>query len=768
MLNARVEVLGIRHHGPGSARSVAEALQELDPDLVLVEGAPELDQVVELLGDADMQPPVAGLVYAIDQPRRAQFYPLAAFSPEWVAVRWALAHGVPVRFADLPATHQLAEPPDVVDEEGDETSDHAPEPRPGQAPRPDPIGLLAAAAGYDDPERWWEDAIEHRSASSLARFAIVKDAMAAVREQDERADDDPDVVENARREAAMRKAIRAGVKQGAERVAFVCGAYHAPALDPATFPPVARDNALLAGLPRTKVAATWAPWSSSRLSLASGYGAGVTSPGWYQHVFDHWTQREHDNTSESADIASSWLVRVARELRTEQIDASTASVVEAARLAATLATVRGRPSIGLSELDDAAESVLCEGSRVPLQLIHASLVVGRELGAVPEAAPVVPLAADLARQQRALRLKPAASATTVALDLRRESQLARSVLLHRLRLLGVDWGTEVDAGRSTGTFKEAWELAWHPELAVAVIEAGLFGTTVVDAADAKVADLAAGSDDLASLGRLVSECLLADLPGGLRSVVAVLEERTARQHDVLALLGAVEPLARTIRYGDVRGVDVGGVAAVLRALVVRAAIGLPAACTGLDDDAAATVRAAVESAQRGLALLEEEDLHTRWVAALVSVAAHGGVHGAVSGRVNRLLLDLGRIDEEEAAVRMSRQLSTATPAPAAAAWLDGFLSGESVLLVHDPALLRIVDDWVSAIGEETFEDLLPLLRRTFARFAPAERRSIGEQVRRIGGVHPPDHRVEGPSLDLDRAAPAVARVAALLGLEPAP
>ena len=283
----------------------------------------------------------------------------------------------------------------------------------------------------------------------------------------------------------MRRAVRAATKEGFERIAFVCGAYHAPVLDPATYPPQTHDNDLLTGLPRTKVAATWAPWSSGRLALASGYGAGVTSPGWYQHLFDHWSRDDPDDV-----LATGWLVRVARALRDQRLDASTASIVEASRLATTLAAVRGRPSVGLSELDDAAEAVLCEGSRVPLALVHDSLVVGRELGAVPERAPMVPLAADLARQQRALRLKPAAKSQTVVLDLRRPGQVARSVLLHRLRLLGVDWGTETDAGASTGTFKEAWELEWRPELAVAVIEAGLFGTTVASAAATKVAERA--------------------------------------------------------------------------------------------------------------------------------------------------------------------------------------------------------------------------------------------------------------------------------------
>jgi hypothetical protein len=455
---------------------------------------------------------------------------------------------------------------------------------------------------------------------------------------------------------------------------------------------------------------------------------------------------------------------VARELRSQQLDASTASVVEASRLATTLAAVRGRPSVGLSELDDAAESVLCEGSRVPLRLVHDTLVVGRELGAVPEGAPMVPLAADLARQQRSVRLKPAAKTQNVVLDLRRPSQLARSVLLHRLRLLGVDWGRETDAGGTTGTFKEAWELEWRPELAVAVIEAGLFGTTIQSAAAAKVAEVADGSDDLATLARLVGACLVADLPEGLGSVVVSLEERTAQQHDVLSMLGAVEPLARTIRYGDVRGVDVAGVEGVLKALVVRAAVGLPAACNALDDDAAAAVRAGIEGADRGVGLLDDDDLRERWSAALVAVAGRDGVHGSVAGRVDRLLLDASRIDQAEAAGRMSRRMSLGAPASDAAAWLDGFLSGESVLLVHDPALLGIVDSWVSGIPEHVFEDLLPLLRRTFSRFQPPERRSIAEQVRRSGGLAGSGPAEVG-TLDLERAAPAVARVLALLGRE---
>ncbi len=726
----RVEVLGVRHHGPGSARSVGRALAELDPDVVIIEGPPELDALVPLAADPDLVPPVAGLVYAVDAPRRAAFYPFSVFSPEWVALRWAIAHGVDVRFADLPATHALAE-------EQATRSD-----------RSDPIAELAAAAGYEDPERWWEDAVEHRRSSSLTHFTHLREAMAQVRGQLE-VDDD------GRREAAMRKVIRTELRAGRERVAVVCGAYHAPVLHPDAFPPASHDNALLAKLPKVKVAATWAPWSASRLSYASGYGAGVRSPGWYQHLF----------LTPEAEVLPSWFVRVARALRGENLDASTASAVEATRLAEALAAVRGRPSVGLAELTDAARAVLTEGADLPLRLIERTLVIGEELGRVPESTPMVPLARDLAAQQRTLRLKATVSASVVQLDLRRESQLARSVLLHRLTLLDVPWGSQVEAGRSTGTFKEAWELEWRPELAVTLIEASLYGTTVRAAAEARVAQQAADAADLGALGTLIERCLLADLPDGLRAVVAALAERTARQHDTRALLETVEPLARTCRYGDVRGVDVADVAHVLATVVVRVAVGLRAACSSLDDDSAAAMRTAIEAAHRGVSLVDRDDLRDPWHQALASVAADEAIHGAVAGRVTRILLDAGLVPHDVAAARLSRRLSPGGGAPAAAAWLDGFLTGEALLLIHGDDLLAIIDDWLVAASEETFEDLLPLVRRTFARFEPAERRQLGTHLRELG-TGPREADPAGPgAFDLELAAPAVAAVARLLGYE---
>ena len=44
-----VHLLGIRHHGPGSARSVLRVLNELQPDVVLVELPADCERPVDTI-----------------------------------------------------------------------------------------------------------------------------------------------------------------------------------------------------------------------------------------------------------------------------------------------------------------------------------------------------------------------------------------------------------------------------------------------------------------------------------------------------------------------------------------------------------------------------------------------------------------------------------------------------------------------------------------------------------------------------------------------
>ncbi|WP_431784601.1 DUF5682 family protein [Streptomyces chumphonensis] len=726
-------LLGVRHHGPGSARAVRAALEAHRPRAVLVEGPPEADAVAGLAADPGLRPPVALLAHALDEPARSAFWPLAAFSPEWVALRWALEHDAVVRFIDLPAAHTLAlAEPDAERSSGGDAPPPEADPPP---PRPDPLAALAEAAGYDDPERWWEDVVEHRGTGSTgaakgpydpyAPFTAVAEAMTALREAAP-ASGGGAHERDALREAHMRLRLREARRTyGDGAVAVVCGAWHVPALAGAH--PVTADRRLLRGLPRTRTEVTWVPWTNRRLSRAGGYGAGITSPGWYGHLFtvpDRPVER--------------WLTKVAGMLREEDVAVSTAHVIEAVRLAETLATVRGRPLAGLTEMVDAVRAVLCEGSEVPLALVRERLIVGHDLGEVPSSAPAVPLQRDLTRLQRTLRLRPEARERAVELDLREPGGAARSRLLHRLRLLGVGWG-EPATGRAggTGTFKERWRLCWEPELSVRVAEAGVWGTTVEAAATALVESRAAEARGLPEVSALAEQCLLAGLGAALPTVMRALADRAALDTDVARLASALPALVRAARYGDVRGTDARALAEVAEGLAERVRVGLPPACAGLDADGAAALRTHLDAAHRAVALLGVPGLRERWRAMLRGVTARAGAAALLRGRCARLLLDEGGLAPEEAERLVARALSPGTPPPDAAGWLEGFLSGGGMLLAHDERLLSLVDGWLTGVSAQGFTDVLPLLRRTFAAYESGVRRTLGELVRRGAGAGGP-------------------------------
>lgn len=726
-----VTVLGIRHHGPGSARSVERALADLDPDLLLVEGPPEADALVPLVSHPELRPPVAILVYRADEPKAAAFWPLAEFSPEWRAIRHARAREIPVRFVDLPAAHSLA-PAD--DEE------------PEERPPVDPLDAIAEAAGFADGDRWWEALVEERR-DHREVFAAVLEVMAAAREGDPGAEAEREL----RREAYMRRRIREAAREGFERIAVVCGAWHAPVL--VDGPMVKDDDALLKGLPKTKVEATLVPWTHGRLARASGYGAGVDAPGWYEHLF-----RETDR------VAEKWVTRAARLLRKKGLDVSSAHAIEAVRLAEALAAMRERPAAGLVELTDAIRAVLLFGDDVPLALVTRGLVVGERLGRIPADTPRVPLQRDLEAESRRLRLKTSADSADLTLDLRKPIGLGRSVLLHRLRLLGIPWGEPLDAGRSKGTFREVWRIRWEPDFAIRVIEASRFGPTVAEASAARTLAAAVEATRTAELVDLLGEALFADLPAVIEPVLARVAERSALAGEVTEEMAAVPALARLARYGDVRGTATAPVRRILAGMIERIAAGLAPACASLDADSAERMAGRIDGVHEALSLEETDPgLRDDWLDALLRVADHGTAAGRVRGRSVRLLLDAERLPAAQAARRLGLALSPAADAAEACDFLVGFLGGSGLVLVHDPRLLSLVDGWLASVGEEAFVALLPLLRRAFADFPAPERRAIGERIAAPAAAT----REEGPGeegeFDEERAAAALAVVEEILG-----
>lgn len=692
---ATLHIFGIRHHGPGSARRLVQALTALAPDLLLVEGPPEGDALLSLLDDPDLVPPVALLVYPAKATEAAAFYPFADFSPEWQALHYARRQGIPARFIDLsPAwawPRQAASSSEL-----------------------DPLGEIARQAGYADGETWWEEVIE-RPAGDTPVFEALRQLIGAVRAQPHfAAHEDPHTL---RREAWMRQQIRAAQAEGFARIAVVCGAFHAPALDPSL--PLKADQAQLRGLKRTPSRATWVPWTYRRLARRSGYGAGIDAPQWYEWCFSHAREA----------LATRWLTEAARLLRAEDLDAAPAQVLDAVRLTHALAHLRGQAAPRLDELSDAVETVFCQGDLAPLHLIEEQLIVGRRMGRVPATVPDLPLQQDVKAQQRSLRLAPHAAVEEVELDLRKDFHRRKSHFLHRLALLGIGWGEPVRGRNTLGTFRETWRLRWEPECDLRVIEAAIWGQTVAEAAVACAQVGLSEAHRLPELTSWLARILPAALPELVPPLAQQLRAAAALDAEVDHLMQALSPLVQAWRYGDVRATHGEWLLTVLDSLVPRVWVGLPPAARHISSARAASLFPLVLETHHHLRLLISEGAAPGWQAAwhncLNQLARDPDTHPRLGGLAARLLVDAKAWDTPQAADLMQQILSPGTPAEEAATWIEGFLHGSGLLLLHHPALWSLVDDWISHLPEATFRQALPLLRRTFAHFAPAERQQMG-------------------------------------------
>jgi hypothetical protein len=272
------------------------------------------------------------------------------------------------------------------------------------------------------------------------------------------------------------------------------------------------------------------------------------------------------------------------------------------------------------------------------------------------------------------------------------------------------------------------------------------------ASTAYVIHTAETEEELPKLSELLDRVILAELSQAVEPVLRSLQKRAAISADVRHMMDSLPALARVARYGNVRKTQTDQVMPVIHGLFERIVIGLPGACFSLDDDAARLMVGSINRVQESLNLINQDDLRTEWQATLRHLLPDESIHGLIRGRGCRLLLEQQAMDDEELQ-RHTRLALSATDAPQAARWIEGILQGSALLILHQDGLWRALDRWLSELSRETFEALLPVLRRSFSNFQAPERRAMAEKVQALGN---PGLRLRSGSaekiLDQERAA----------------
>ncbi|MDX2645704.1 DUF5682 family protein [Streptomyces sp. PA03-1a] len=735
--------IGVRHHSPACALLVARTIEALRPAYVLVEGPADMNgRLDELLLGHEL--PIAVFSHYRDEERTATSWtPLCDYSPEWVALRSGRAVGAQVRFIDLPAWHPAftGRPEPLANRYADAEARYAAATQ-----------RLCSRFDVDCVDALWDRLFEIAGPEGLQRrldayFDLVRGDSDA--EQGDRA-----------REQYMASWIRAAAARAEERpVLVVTGGFHTPALRALAAPPVrttdapGTTSAPWPGIPEPPAGAVGGsflvPYSFHQLDAFAGYQSGMPSPGYYQLLWEHGP----------AAAADGLLEQVVGRLRGRRLPVSTADLIAARSLSQGLAAMRGHPLPARTDvLDGLAATVISDALEQPLPWTgHGTLTPGTDPAVVEMVAastgdrtgllhpdtPAPPLVLDVAAQLQQCGI---VLGERVTADLTEPAGLARSRLLHRLRVLGVP-GHVRTSGPATGSdpvFAERWEPGPAHGREAALIEAGAYGARLDEAAavalSARVRSAGGtpgGSPDsaTATLSEVLFDAVLCgadtlstELLGSLASRVGGLGE--------LGPAGAVLTTALQLwRHDRVYGMAgnplLGEVVDKAVDRVFWLAEGLHGG-KGVDFArlrALSAARDALRHAERLLTLSPTAAADTaRRIGA--DAAAPADLRGAALG----LRLSLGPAGDD--AVGQARLLATSDPEELGD-WLAGLFAlardeltagGGTVADGSGPSLLDVLDEIVVSMADTDFLIGLPALRQAFAFFPPRERERIAEHL----------------------------------------
>jgi len=711
------EYFGVRHHSPACAFYAEEFLRRTKPEVVLIEGPSDLSGLIPQLCAPEVELPGAILAYTTEAPVHTVLYPLAEFSPEYAAMKWAVKNGVEVRFCDLPSDCVLAQ---INQEPSDEEK---PEKR-----APNVYEQLEAVSGMDSGS-FWEYSFEQ--CESYEDFLAAAEKYGA--ELRSLSESSP---ENELREAFMRRTIsECEAAHPSGSIAVLTGAFHTAGLKNVPFTP--QDAELTSKLPTAASKATLMPFSYYRLSERSGYGAGCKAPGYNELLWDCRL------SGDIRDSAVEYLSKIAQYQRGHGFACSTAEVIEAKRLADALASMRGGKLPNLADLRDAAVTCMGHGSFAEISLACADVEIGTRIGSMPEGAVCTSVQEDFMRQLKELKLQKyrKASAEELPLDLRENLRvktekaafidLERSFFLHRLKALGVSFALQKSRPQDNATWAELWELRWTTQAEIEIVEASLKGDTVEQAAANDISLRLTEADSVAQTAALLDAAFECGLPECVRTAAFSVQKQAADCSSAYEVGKALGTLSGILRFGSIRRLDTGSLPELMEKLFLRFCLCLPqeTVCDRPAAEQLITAVSAVNDACTAHDFLDSD----RFTALLSDTADSNFASPLLSGFCCAVLMERGLIPPAKLSELIGRRLSPGFAAEGAV-WFEGFSKKNRRALISRLSVWEKLCEFTAGLSDEEFKPVLVCLRRTFAEFTPAERSDIAENIGEALGI----------------------------------
>lgn len=746
--NGSPVIFGIRHLSPAGAWHLRKLLDRVKPELVLIEGPSDFNQELSHIADKAVKPPIAIMAYTAETPIHTILYPFSVYSPEYQAILWAAENKTECRFIDLPsgtflALSKLKEAERLERErkryEADEADDGEAEDENSVEETGDDFDIYAEldrVSGEDNHETFWEHNLEHFTQEDAYHEGAVLFGNSIRKLSYE---DAFSHAENLVREAYMKRQIDDAVKSGIspDKIVVVTGAYHTEGLKGEV---TAMTDSELAKLPAVKSDKTLMPYSYYRLSTRSGYGAGNKAPAYYELLWKGFLKGEADYA------ARSYLAKIAAWQRANGNMVSSAEVIEAMQLAFSLAGLHGYKIPSLKDLKDAAITCMGHGNFSEIVNAVADTEIGTAIGSLPKGVSNTSIQNDFYGILDELNLRKYCTATAeeLKLDLREKltvksekaafADLERSFFLHRLNVLGISFVKYQRSAQDNATWAESWVLKWSPEAEIELVEAQLKGDTVLQAASFHMKEQLENNPGIAAAARIIEQSFLCGMPETAGYAVSVLQGAATDAAAIEEIADTISSLSIVVQYGNIRKISSEPLIPVLEQLYFRACLLLPESCI-CDDNAAKTMAHSI--GQINEAVLNHDFLpDAEWIKVMSDIALRDDLNTKLSGYATAILLERGKMANEELEIQVSRRLSAGVPADLGAGWFEGLSMKNRYALITRLGLWKTLDIYLDTLDEEEFKRALLFLRRAFADFTAKEKSDIAENLGELWNLNP--------------------------------
>lgn len=752
----------VRHHSPACAYHLRRAIEDYEPDCILIEGPENANDMIPALYHQDTKAPVALYYYYKDSKGLLDdakgdykcYYPFLDCSPELTALRKAKEREIPARFIDLSYGEILLGTAENrgIRKEGEKQTyndDYL-------LSRSRYLEILCEKTGLRSFAEVWEKYFEigglEKSTEDFVRQMFLWCTLSRNHTPREEMEEEGCLL----RERYMARQI-AEASGSYQKILVVTGGFHTYGLMELlqaeekdakklvfTGEPVKLHN-----LPDTDQGVYPLAYSMEAADALNGYASGMQSPGFYQKVWELLEGAENTEGVYEAAVLHQ-LVSAGRGARRKKENLSSYDIICALSMAKGLAALRGKREPGLYELQDAALSSFVKGecnpsTDTPLRIL-GELNTGKQAGSLCADALRPPLLADFENQSRKFGFKiQAAVKQEITLELfTKKKHLAMSRFLYQMDFLGTGFagrkkGSDLINQKDRSRIREVWTYHFSSQVLAALVDVSMLGGTVEEAARTRLIRCSAASESSREAARLMTQGFLMGFLKQQAKIGTHVREVLAKDGDFFSLAEAFSYLKTLYELQELYQVEDGPELEDLIGICFQKIIQLLPSMAQIKDE---QLNVCMESCLSLYQITGKKNFfHFRPVLmeAFERLLERKNVHPGLEGAVLGLLYGYNSAYDEKIRKTAAGFLQgTEEMQMKSASFLRGlFYTARDFIFVCE-SFLTMIDGLLAKLSSDAFMKLLPELRMAFGYFTPLETDRIAGKAAAFCGVKKQD------------------------------